>query len=266
MDCTRVDLQKAADAILNHSCYRKKAVDWLVLVAIMIVVSLTVVWTATRRPVHCNREEPFMMNFAVDSLSPPASIELLHTSPCIRLIKNFISDKEANSLISTYKHKLKPSTVSADDSNQSSTSSRSSSTAFLPAGSSQHLTIKSVEERLVLLTGFGLTHWETLQLTQYRKGQQYKPHFDWFDHASNNRAVTVFIYLNNVSEEDGGQTEFTDINLSVQPTLGNAIVWYNCAARGDNVVCDNKTKHAGRPPKHGEKFGLNCWARTSPYR
>lgn len=270
---TANDLRKAVDAILTQRSNRRNAVDWLVLVAILVLVSMAVVWSAARRPSSCQLSpttgyaaQPFSLALSAAPSANPARLLLLSSDPCIRLVENFISKEEAEVIMSNYNSLLKPSTVSADDAKQTSTDSRSSSTAFLPAGSEKHAVIEHIENRLVLLTGLALSHWETLQLTRYEKGQQYKPHFDWFDTSSNNRAVTVFVYLNDVAEEHGGQTEFTDIKLSVQPTCGRALVWFNCAARGNSVSCDEKTRHAGKPPMYGVKYGLNCWARTSPYR
>jgi prolyl 4-hydroxylase len=121
-----------------------------------------------------------------------------------------------------------------------------------------------LEKRAVLLSGIPLKYWETFQLTHYTAGQQYRPHFDWFDESDNNRAATIFVYLNSV--ELDGATEFPRLGLSVQPKEGNALMWYNCSARGNSVECDVNTEHAGRPPRSGEKFALNCWARTRPYR
>lgn len=270
---TAEDLRKAADAILSQRCNRKNAIDWLILVAMLVLVSMAIVWSVTRYPANCGLSSiiysavpPLSFTLSEEYSSKPAKILLLSTDPSIRLVENFISKEEADVIVNTYKSLLKPSTVSADDSQQTSTESRSSSTAFLPAGNEKHKVIQHIENRLVLLTGLAVPHWETLQLTKYEKGQQYKPHFDWFDNSANNRAVTVFVYLNDVAANDGGQTEFTDINLSVQPTLGHALVWFNCSARGNLVSCDQKTRHAGKPPKYGVKYGLNCWARTSPYR
>uniref|UniRef100_A0A6C0C171 Prolyl 4-hydroxylase alpha subunit domain-containing protein n=1 Tax=viral metagenome TaxID=1070528 RepID=A0A6C0C171_9ZZZZ len=270
---TAEDLRKAADAILALRCNRRNAIDWLLLVAVIVLVCLAVVWMATRRAVNSDPDmadsryrKQFSFELDATPFSKPAKILLLNANPCIRIVEDFISREEANTLVRTYESTLKPSTVSANDSKQASTQSRSSSSAFLPAGSDKHKVLQDIENRLVLLTGLPVPHWETLQLTKYTKGQQYKPHFDWFDTSLNNRAITVFVYLNDVPQEQGGQTEFTDINLVVQPTLGRAVVWFNCSARGNSVNCDAKTKHAGKPPLYGVKYGLNCWARTAPYR
>ena len=54
--------------------------------------------------------------------------------------------------------------------------------------------------------------------------------------------------------------------IKVQPKKGCALIWSNCSARGQEVVCDVNTEHAGLPPLKGEKFGLNFWARSMPYR
>lgn len=272
---SKEDLNKIVDAVLTHRCARRNIIEWTTVVGVLILVSLAVVWMTTRRPHHVfdspHYKQPDRiygedMKIYLGSDAAPVKMSLLHEEPCIRMIENFMSADECESLVSIYKNSLTPSTVSARDDKHEGSSSRTSTSAFLPAGSSKHPILASVERRLVLMLGVPISHWETLQLTRYQKGQEYKPHFDWFDSSSNNRAATVFVYLNDVPENYGGQTEFTSIGLSVQPKCGNALVWFNCSARGESVVCDTSTRHAGMPPTDGEKYGLNCWARTAPYR
>jgi prolyl 4-hydroxylase len=188
---------------------------------------------------------------------------LLHADPCVRLVEGLLAPHECQHLIDTYRGGLARSTVAGEREEQHA--SRTSSTVFLPAGDKDAV-IAVAEERIVLLTGVPLPNWETLQLTHYSAGQQYQPHVDWFDESPNNRSMTVFVYLNDVPEEDGGATEFTKLNLRVQPKRGRALVWFNCQASSEGLLCDARTEHAGRPPARGEKFGLNGWARTSRFR
>lgn len=269
-ECAK-EIQKVTSAILNYRSHRRNIIDWLVLVCLLLVVSLSVLWTTARYPSSsfgqyvCSILPPLSLHLS-NSSSGPAQITLLHEDPCIRLVQNLITAEEAELLVRTYSSLLKPSTVSRNDNDKSSSSSRTSSSAFLPAGGVNNKLLLDIENRLVLITGIPISHWETLQLTKYTKGQEYKPHFDWFDDSGNNRTLTVFVYLNDVPRENGGETEFTDLNLSIQPKVGNAVIWFNCIARGKEVVCDSNTKHAGKPPVVGEKYGLNCWARTKQHR
>ena len=243
---------------LLPSWVRQRDAAWVVLVAVLTFQVFVLCW---QRPVTRVGARGPTMQVGGHSMR----VDVLHADPCIRIIDEFLLPAEVEHLIHAYKRQLEHSTVSGDSILDEQSRSRTSSSAFLPPGH-QDRVIGDIEARLLALTGLPLNRWETFQLTHYLSGQEYRPHFDWFDNSENNRALTVFIYLNDVPAHLGGSTEFTRLNLSVQPVKGRALIWYNCQAQGSAVVCDPQTEHAGRPPLRGEKYALNCWARTSPYR
>lgn len=248
----------AAPGVSAASCVSIAAVFVLIL---CLVLSWQGLLPWPRSKVYCYGEA---LRVESGNGGSPLSIKFLSTTPSIRLIEHFVTPSEAGHIIKKYAATLDRSTVVAGDGNEVTTS-RTSQSGFLPAGT-EDAVIAALEERAALLTGLPVSHWETLQLTHYVTGQEYHPHFDFFDDSDNNRAVTIFVYLNDVPEEQGGQTEFVRAGVTVRPVLGNAVVWFNCAARGREVVCDEDTEHAGRPPESGEKYGLNMWARSMPYR
>ena len=133
------EIQKVTNAILTYRSHRRNIIDWLVLVCVLIVVSLSVLWTTTRfpssttSPYTCSIVPPLNLQLS-NVLSSPSQITLLHVDPCIRLVNNFVTHEETDLLVSTYKSLLKPSTVSRNDNDKSSTDARTSSSAFLPTG------------------------------------------------------------------------------------------------------------------------------------
>ena len=70
------------------------------------------------------------------------------------------------------------------------------------------------------------------------------------------RALTLLTYLSDVDE--GGETIFPTLNLSVAPKLGRALVWPN-VLDGAPLRKDNRTRHAALPVKQGAKFAANLW-------
>ena len=62
------------------------------------------------------------------------------------------------------------------------------------------------------------------------------------------------IYLNDV--EEGGETEFTKLNVKIKPKRGRAVIWGNMTS--DNKV-DHNTMHAGLPVIKGEKHIITKW-------
>ena len=261
-------LESLRDLAAQRCCARRAAVDWLCLVGIFLIVALSIVRLVTRRRYPKTIAEISDADALTMNLDVPVRIQILSEEPCIRLLQNIVTPEEADYLIKTYASKMKRSTVATRKSGgrkDETSTSRTSSTAFLPVGEKDSK-IRAIEQRLVLISGLPTVHWEALQLTHYSKGQQYKPHYDYFHESDNNRAMTIFIYLNDVALEDEGSTEFPKLKLNIQPRKGFGVMWFNCQARRDKIVCDVLTEHAGRPPLRGEKYGLNCWARTGPYR
>lgn len=262
------DLKDIAKAIQTHPCFGRSSIRWVVLTIAIVIFVLYVSTISSSRPT-CVYGDTGESSITINiNKGLPAQIVVLNEDPCVRLIENFLDSTEAKHIIEKYKSTLARSTVTSAE-KEETVSSRTSSSSFLPAGSEDGV-IAAIESRLLLITGIPIPYWETLQLTHYVEDQEYKPHHDWFDQNSrehdNNRTCTVFCYLNDVPEAAEGMTEFTKLGLKVQPKLGRAVIWFNCRVDGKGIFCEPMTEHAGRPPKYGEKFGLNCWARTSKYR
>ena len=109
---------------------------------------------------------------------------------------------------------------------------------------------------------------EPLQVVIYNKDQQYRPHHDYFREDSKeivrggNRTDTVLIYLNDLSEEDGGATSFPMINLKVKPKALNAIHFKDMV----NGKVDERTLHAGELIKTDKvKYAVNVWFREREF-
>jgi 2-oxoglutarate-Fe(II)-dependent oxygenase superfamily protein len=87
-----------------------------------------------------------------------------------------------------------------------------------------------------------------LRLKRYQPGtgQEFQLHFDSIN-AVANRYLVFLWYLNDVS--DGGETEFPDLGIKVQPRAGRLLMfppyWMY--------------QHAGLPPRSGEKFILSTY-------
>ena len=71
---------------------------------------------------------------------------------------------------------------------------------------------------------------------------------------SGNRIATLLLYLSNV--EAGGETIFTELNLSLPPAKGSAVFWYNLHRNGTGVY---DTRHASCPVIAGSKWIANRW-------
>lgn len=203
---------------------------------------------------------------ALCGVAVPMRLVQLCADPVVRAIHGFASPEEARELVERYEALLAPSTVTTrGDGSSSIDRSRTSWSAFLPAGSSGDV-IERLEARAVLLAGKPLQFMETLQLVRYENSDQfYKEHYDWFPgEPESQRTTTIFVYLNDTNGE--AATVFPRLGLQVTPECGLACMWENSYSFGRGVKVDERLEHAGRPPKTTKKFGINIWFRTLPFR
>ena len=86
---------------------------------------------------------------------------------------------------------------------------------------------------------------ERLRLYRYRPGQRFLPHMDhWYEHSATRISLlTVLVYLND--DFEGGETRFMEqIEQTVTPAAGSAIVF------------QHKVRHEGCPVRRGTKYAL----------
>lgn len=76
-----------------------------------------------------------------------------------------------------------------------------------------------------------------------------------------NRILTVFMYLSDV--EEGGQTSFPDLNLTVSPRIGRVVLWPS-VLNDDPLSRDERTEHEALPVLRGSKYGANVWYLMKP--
>eukprot|EP00409_Alexandrium_fundyense_P006299 CAMPEP_0195045386 /NCGR_PEP_ID=MMETSP0347-20130606/15178_1 /TAXON_ID=2932 /ORGANISM="Alexandrium fundyense, Strain CCMP1719" /LENGTH=85 /DNA_ID=CAMNT_0040073187 /DNA_START=77 /DNA_END=331 /DNA_ORIENTATION=+ len=76
-------------------------------------------------------------------------------------------------------------------------------------------TVSRVEHRLSRLAGIDIDYLEPLNMVRYTPGQLFKTH-----HDGRFRPKTVFIYLNDLPEGDGGETLFPELGLQIVPRRG----------------------------------------------
>lgn len=122
----------------------------------------------------------------------------------------------------------------------------------------QTTAIAAIEERLANLAGRGLEHLEPLNLVRYQPGQFFAAH-----HDGGHRSTTIFLYLNDVPQDAGGETHFVKLGLKIRPQKGCAVIWNNLTRDGQR---DARLVHQGLPPTGAVKYGMNCFFRVDPVR
>lgn len=173
--------------------------------------------------------------------------------PLIVVLENVLSDEECESLIELSKDSMKRSKIGAS---REVNNIRTSSGTFLE----RNEIVAKIEKRVSSIMNIPVEHGEGLHILKYTPGQEYKAHYDYFaEHsraAENNRISTLVMYLNDV--EEGGETFFPKLNLSIAPKKGSAVYFeyfYN------DKSLNELTLHGGAPVIKGEKWVATQWMR-----
>lgn len=193
--------------------------------------------------------------------------EILLQYPRVVLEKRFLSEAEVLGLLNLAEGKYTRAGVVSNETGETVIDAhRTGEYAML--GPSPDAMTKAIEERIANVTGTRIVQGEGIQIIRYGKGDEYKPHYDWFDPSAQNsikqlklggqRIATVILYLK--MPEEGGETEFTEIKppLKVKPESGDALFFWNLDAYGNGEVL---ATHAGRPPIKGDKIIATRWLR-----
>ncbi|CAJ1368763.1 unnamed protein product [Effrenium voratum] len=123
----------------------------------------------------------------------------------------------------------------------------------------QDSVVERLEHRLLAMAPqLPMANLERMNAVRYAPGEYFNEH-----HDGKFRPLTIFVYLNNLEEDDdAGDTYFPYLGLSFRPRRGTALVWPNSV----NGAEDGRVLHAGRAPKLGVKYGVNCFFNVNPMR
>ncbi|MBG9585948.1 2OG-Fe(II) oxygenase [Cytobacillus firmus] len=175
--------------------------------------------------------------------------------PLIVVLGNVLSDEECDQLIQQSKDRMQRSKVA---NSLEVDELRTSSSTFFEEGENE--LVARIEKRVSQIMNIPVEHGEGLQILNYKIGQEYKAHFDFFSStskaASNPRISTLVMYLNDV--EQGGETYFPKLNLSVSPQKGMA-VYFEYFYNDQNL--NDLTLHGGAPVVIGDKWAATQWMR-----
>ncbi|MEM7780846.1 MAG: 2OG-Fe(II) oxygenase [Pseudomonadota bacterium] len=181
------------------------------------------------------------------------------------LIPNFVTVEECNRLIEVIETHIDPSPLFAD---RKSEGVRTSSTHFFAEDAIEPAALgRKIDEAL----GISRAHAETIQGQRYRPGEEYRHHKDYLlEHRPHwqkerlrggQRSWTAMVYLNAV--EAGGETDFSELGLTVTPEPGTLVTWNNMDRRGRP---NRDTRHAALPVQAGSKYVITQWYRLEEWK
>ncbi|MEK4760618.1 2OG-Fe(II) oxygenase [Viridibacillus sp. FSL E2-0187] len=177
--------------------------------------------------------------------------------PLIVVLANVLSNEECETLIEMSENKMKRSKIGVS---RKINNVRTSSGTFLEECEA----VTRIERRIASIMNVPVEHGEGLHILKYTVGQEYKAHYDFFaknsEAANNNRISTLVMYLNDV--EEGGETFFPKLNLSVSPKRGMAVYFEYFY---QDTSLNELTLHGGEPVIKGEKWVATQWMRRRSY-
>ena len=125
--------------------------------------------------------------------------------------------------------------------------------------------IQEIADYTAMLSTLPLENQEMIQIASYEPGGNFKGHYDAcvyedkeycdkINKGAGQRKLTLLIYLNDNFE--GGETEFTNINLKIKPEKGKAVLF---ASTDENQVIYKESMHQGNEVLSGEKWIATKW-------
>eukprot|EP01094_Clydonella_sp_ATCC50884_P026442 TRINITY_DN7251_c0_g1_i1.p1 TRINITY_DN7251_c0_g1~~TRINITY_DN7251_c0_g1_i1.p1 ORF type:complete len:291 (-),score=75.66 TRINITY_DN7251_c0_g1_i1:2-811(-) len=192
-------------------------------------------------------------------------IHVISWEPRVFLYKGFVSEEEADYLVSKAKPLLEPSRVVGKDGDILS-DVRTSSGTFMETNADPIM--MAIEERIAKWSMIPKEHGESFYVLEYQLGQQYKAHHDYFEGEaapryignSGQRTATVLTYLS--TPEEGGETVFPLAGITVRPDKGDAVLFHSHLPNGE---LDPMSLHGGNPVIRGIKYCMTKWIRVQEY-
>ena len=198
------------------------------------------------------------------------NVTMYSADPILYVVNNFLSNDECEAFIEAANGKLKPSTVISPDKHIQH-ESRTSENCWIEHDANE--IVHEVSKRFSILVQMPIRNAEQYQLVYYKRGTEYKPHFDSFDFETEDgkknwepggqRMITVIAYLNDVKE--GGETGFPELGINVPPKKGDALVFHNTLQEDAAAYprINPRSLHGGMPVINGEKWMVNLWVREN---
>lgn len=185
---------------------------------------------------------------------------LLGARPAVSVTHDFLSREEADYVRDAAAPSLQPSLVVDPGTNQYRRHPIRTSDETMFGVFTTDLVISALNRRIAELSGTAIEQGEPLIVLRYQRGGEYRAHSDALPGTDNQRIATVILYLS--TDYRGGETYFTETELTVRGRLGDALLFENVISNGRP---DDRARHAGLPIQDGVKWIATRWIRARPY-
>lgn len=209
------------------------------------------------------RQANLLSNIQIGKDGEPSEsydLTLCSTHPRVAVCHQLLTAEECDYVIDVGSPFLTPSNVVDPKTRQLIPHPVRRSSGAMFGVHSEDLVINAVNRRIGAVSGTGYKQGEPLQLLQYQRGDEYRPHLDALPNEQNQRVMTVIVYLSD--DYDGGETQFLRTGFSFKGQKGDALLFANTLPTGQP---DPLSLHCGTPVKRGTKSIATRWIRRSPF-
>lgn len=195
---------------------------------------------------------------------------ILCNDPLIYTLDDYLTNEECDNFINLSKNKLQRAKVSDGKKDGGVVSKhRTGSNCWISHNFDEKT--ENFGKRIAKEVDHPLKNAEKFQIIYYGETQEYRRHYDSWDHDYSEkslkcvkyggfRLLTALCYLNDV--EEGGGTDFPRLNLTVEAKKGRIVVFENTLKNTNKK--HPLSEHAGMPVLKGEKYAINLWFREHP--
>jgi prolyl 4-hydroxylase len=216
---------------------------------------------AERDPVAA-QQRALIAAMAIDANGDPLTLpkpQPLSDSPMILALPDLLTAPECDLLVTLSDRRLRPALIFHEGQKRFITDPvRDSDAAGFPIVS-EWPAIHAINRRLAAVSGTTVEQGETLQVLRYRPSQQYRAHLDAVPGLTNQRSLTLLVYLND--DYSGGETRFTRLPLAHRGRKGDGLLFANTLPDGRP---DPMSEHAGLAVQAGIKLIASRWIRQRP--
>lgn len=203
----------------------------------------------------------------IDAGDRTVDVLLTLRRPPLVVFGDLLSAEECEALVAEARPRLSRSlTVETRTGGEALNADRTSQGMFFQRGETPLMA--RIEARIGRLLRWPVAYGEGLQVLRYGPGNEYRPHYDYFDPAEpgtpnitgrgGQRVGTLVMYLN--EPRRGGATTFPDAGLEVMPRRGHAVFFAY-----DRPHPSTQTLHGGAPVLEGEKWVATKWLREREF-
>lgn len=205
----------------------------------------------------------------------PSPLTIISRDPWVLTIDNYITEEDADAIVrippqSAWSQSTAAGAYQADGLIKREVSeTRTSRNAWCQVGCDEHPTVQNLLKRMSDTVKVPISNFEHMQILRYDPGQFYRGHHDFIhsppaiEEAIGPRIITFFLYLSNVT--NGGETYFNNLNITVTPSKGKALIWANTLSNNPNIK-DIRTFHEAKDVIEGIKYGANIWIHQKDFR